>query len=790
MTEISLDEIYMSYAFNDVLKGFSFKINIGERVGLIGPNGTGKTTLLRLIIKEEIPSKGTISVRKSSSIGYLRQIPPLEADGVLASDVYLRGIRELLEMKEELEILESNMSHHENSIKKYTKLREIFELKGGYEINKRVNTIKNVFKLSEELMNREYNKLSGGEKTIINLASLVLSEPDILLLDEPTNHLDIDTLEWLEDFLKNYKGTVLIISHDRYFLDRVITKIVSIDEGKEDIYFGNYSYYLDESEKRFLAEFQAYKNQQKEIKALKEAIERLKMWGQKSDNPLTFKRMHAIEKRLEKMDVIDKPREKKKLPIRFNEGKRSSNHVIDIEGLNLSIGDNELLVNSKMSLMYKDRLCLMGKNGTGKTTLIKAILDNNREEIKIASNTLIGYIPQEVRFDDESLTIYEHMRAIFIGSEEELRSKLFQFYFGSETIGKKLKTLSGGEKVRIKLLELIIKNSNLLILDEPTNHIDVETKELLEESLLDFEGTILFISHDRYFINKIATKIVRIEDKKLVSYDGNYDDIKDKKIIKEEIVKEEKQVIINGSNRLNSYLNDSKVSEISDGIYKLKKNSRVFLLKVKDHLSEESMRMDYLEGKLLIPKKMFYEKYNNKSYILTESLKGNPLNSEYFINHPEEGIKIIIEAFNAIYSIDYSDCIFDEMIDTKIKRIENTINLELPIEEETYKKEFINKKAMVNYLKGNKQKSVIGFTLGNMSLDNIYAFNNSFSGISDVSECGISDIYYDLVSIDSSIEKYYGVKYVGMFYNELGIEKEEAKSKYYKLLNYLKNKTK
>lgn len=789
MIEISLNKINKSYGFNNVLNNLSFDVKTNERIALIGSNGCGKTTTLKIIMGIESYDSGNISIRKESKIGYLTQMPPKEDDNVSVKSVYLRGVQELIDLENKISDFVENMSSNEKDIKLLDKLQEEFRISGGYSLKEKIEKIRNGFKITNELLDREYNKLSGGEKTLINLASIILSNPDILLLDEPTNHLDIDTLEWFEEYLSSYNGTVVIISHDRYFLDKTVNKIIEIENGNANIYHGNYSYYLKESEKRLMIEFQNYKNQQKEIKALKEAIERYKVWGAKSDNPMFFRRAKAIETRLEKMEVIEKPKTKSELRINLNVEDRTSNRVMVISNLDLKIGNKELLRNSHMEVYYKERVCLMGKNGAGKTTLIKNILNNTHDNIKLGTNIKIGYIPQEIRFDNEDLTIYEHMRKIFVGSESELRSKLNQFYFTADNIDKKVKNLSGGEKVRLKLLELILKNANFLILDEPTNHIDIDTREILEESLLAYDGTILFISHDRYFINKIATKIVMIENKEMITYNGNYDSIKKKSndVIIKEVAKP--QIIIKGSNRLNEFLKTAtSIEKITIGcsgkkVYKIRKKSKVFYLKVANHLSKESISLDYLKDKVIVPEKVFYEKYNGMSYLLTKSLNGIMLCDDYFDDHVMEGIDIIVEAFNALYNIDYSDCVIDETIPVKIKRIEENIGL---IKEEDIKKEILDrfhtKQAILKYLKGNMPKQIIGFTHGDMSLPNIYACNGHFSGLLDTEDAGLSDIYYDLVVCEMSIERNYGEEYVDVFYEKLGIEKDEFKSDYYRIL--------
>lgn len=789
MIEISLNKINKSYGFNSVLNDLSFDIKSGERVALIGSNGCGKTTTLRLIMGLESIDSGTINVRHGSKIGYLTQIPPLEEENVLANDVYLRGIKDLIDLENKINDFVSKMNSSEKDIKELASMQEEFRIKGGFQLKEKIEKVKHGFKITDSVLNTKYNLLSGGEKTIVNLASLVLSNPDILLLDEPTNHLDIETLEWFEEYLSTYKGALLLVSHDRYFMDRVCNKIICIESGHEDIYYGNYSYYLDESDKRFLLQMQRYKNQQKEIKAIKEAIVRLKEWGQKSDNPIFFRRASSMEKRLERMEKIEKPFERKDLKINLDTLERSANWVLDIKNLDLKIDTKSLLEKSNMNVYFKERVCLMGKNGCGKTTLIKNIMNNTHESIKIGVNVSIGYIPQEIRFTNEELTIYEYMRSIFVGSESELRSKLSRFYFGEEAISKKLKMISGGEKVRIKLLELILKKNNFLILDEPTNHIDIDTREILEDALLDFDGTILFISHDRYFINKIATKIVRFEDKHLVTYNGNYDYLQSIDSKRQIVIPEiKKEVTLKGSNRLNEFLKDaSRIEEVTIGcnskVYRIRKKSKVFYLKIADHLSKESIMLDYLKDKINVPEKIFYEKYDGKSYILSKEIKGEMLCSSYYEENPLEGIDIIIDAFNHLYNIDYSDCVVDETIDSKIKEIESRFS---SIKIEDIKKEILDrfhtKENILKYLKGNKPKQIIGFTHGDMSLPNIYALNHKFNGLIDVGNAGISDIYFDLVVCEMSIERNYGKEYVDVFYDKIGIEKDEFKSDYYRIL--------
>ena len=539
MIEINFNKVYKNFGFGNILDGVSFEIQTGEIVALIGNNGEGKSTILNIINKDENITDGTVTIRNGSKIGYLKQIVEKE-DNTTVRDILNRSLKEIFDMEEKLFDYEMKMEKAtpdelDKLIVKYTNLQDRFIEKDGYAVHKKLGKVVKGFKI-EHLLDMNYNNLSGGEKRIVSLASLILEEPDILLLDEPTNHLDIDTLEWFEDYLKSIKKTILIVSHDRYFLDRVTTKIFYLERGTIDIYHGNYTYFEEEKEKRIMIEFENYKNQQKKIEAMKEAIKRLKEFGQKASptgGEIFFKRAASIQKRLDKMDVIEKRKENKELNLDFSITHRSGKDVLKIKNKDLYIGDRLLIKSIHLDLEYGDKTCIIGKNGTGKSTLIKYIMnlynsDIIDENIKLGSNIKIGYIPQEITFEDNNKTLYEYARYIFEGEDRLLRSKLFNFHFFNNDLLKKVGTLSGGEKVRLKLFELMEKNSNFLILDEPTNHIDIETRTILEDALLSYKGTLLFISHDRYFINKIANKVYDINNQRMTLYLGNYDYYKEK----------------------------------------------------------------------------------------------------------------------------------------------------------------------------------------------------------------------------------------------------------------------
>ena len=541
MMDISIANAKKNYGFKNVLDGFVLDVTSGEKIGLIGPNGCGKTTLFKLITKEEVLDSGSISIRKGANVRLLSQMPPVVDDECTVRDILTRDFKDIFEIEAHMKELEKQMSvadpdELERILDCYGKLQNRFMDLDGYTIDSKISELCNKFRIDENMLNRKFNTLSGGEKTIVNLASIMLSNPDILLLDEPTNNLDIDTLEWLESYLKSYTGTIILCSHDRYFLDKVISKIVLIERGKSEIFFGNYSYYLEENERRTLAEFEQYKDQQKMIEAMKRKIKQLQEFGKLAypGGESFFKRAASIQKRLDKIELLDKPETAKEIPLNFQMTDRSGKQVLMVRDFDLTVADKDLLDQVSFDVAFKDRTCLMGKNGSGKSTLIKYIMglyENEHEDdhVRIGSNISIGYIPQTITFEDDNATILDVARKSYYGSETHLRASLAKFMFNGENVFKRVGTLSGGEKVRLKLFELMQKNVNLLIMDEPTNHIDITTQEVLEEALKEYPGTILFISHDRYFINEIAQKILYIEDKGITEYLGNYDDYRDTK---------------------------------------------------------------------------------------------------------------------------------------------------------------------------------------------------------------------------------------------------------------------
>ena len=541
MIAIELNNIKKNYGLKNVLDGFNLEIKIGERVALIGQNGCGKTTILNIISKEENIDSGTINIRKGASLGILKQIYENEKEDVLIIDYLYNSFKRIMELEQKLRNLEEKMALEKDSneleklMKTYGNIQEEFVMLGGYEVQEKFSKICSKFKIDEKMKNQNYNNLSGGERTRVNLAKLFLKNPDILLLDEPTNHLDIESLNFLEELVLNYKGTVLIVSHDRYFLDKVITKTVLMENGKDKIYFGNYSYFLREDERRTLAEFENYKDQQKQIEKMKESIKTLRKFGDIAKNEMFYKRAKSIEKKLEKLEVLEKvDLNKKSIDLKFNLENRSGKDVLRIKDLSKKFDEKVIFENANMFLNYGEKVALIAKNGAGKSTLINMILGKDNDffgKIQVGLSTKIGYIPQNIVFENENKTVLDYFWEENNFSETIARSILSKYGFRGENVFKKIGKLSGGEKVRLILIKLIQKDINFLILDEPTNHIDIDTREILEDALKEYKGTVLFISHDRYFINKLADRVVNIEECKTKSYVGNYDEFEKRQVM-------------------------------------------------------------------------------------------------------------------------------------------------------------------------------------------------------------------------------------------------------------------
>lgn len=531
MIELALNGINKFFGATKVLENITFDVQTGEKVGIVGRNGSGKTTVLKIIDGIESQDEGMLSIRKGATLGYLDQIPSFPQDFTVLK-VLESAFDELHKISDEMRMLENNMSGLIEqtlniAVKKHGELQHIFELEGGYEIEEQMSKVCTGLKINENFKTQLFSTLSGGEKTIVILGKILLQKSEIMLLDEPSNHLDMESIEWLEDYLREYKGTALIVSHDRYFLDRVATKIVEIEDMESTTYIGNYSTYVETKEKNMLLQFEAFKDQQKKIQTMEKTAKDLRDWGLRADNNKFFRRAVSIEKKLEKLIRIEKPKfDKENMKLNFSKTDRSGNEVIKIKDLTKSFDNKILLDNANLLVRYGEKTALIGRNGCGKSTLLKLMLNEYETDsgsATLGANIKVGYLPQNVTFENEEHTVLEAFRDNIIIPEGKAREYLAKFMFFGESVFKKVKNLSGGEKSRLKLGMLMYEELNLLILDEPTNHLDIDSMETLEETLKSFEGTIFFISHDRYFINSLCGRIIEIKDKKFINYDGNYD---------------------------------------------------------------------------------------------------------------------------------------------------------------------------------------------------------------------------------------------------------------------------
>ncbi|WP_199616228.1 ribosomal protection-like ABC-F family protein [Paenibacillus alkalitolerans] len=530
-----------------VFQDLSLEIHEGDRVGLVGPNGCGKTTVLKLLSGAEPPDGGSIHYKKGSQVGLLAQIPEF-GPAVTAMEVLLEAFADLLRMRKRMAQLEEDMANPdpsvmEKALKEYGAVQDAFSANGGYEMDANLSRVADGLGITG-LLHQPFSSLSGGERTKVCLGRILLLGPDLLLLDEPTNHLDLFAVEWLESYLLDYRGSVLIVSHDRYFLDRVTNKIFDMEGGSVDIYHGNYSYFVEEKERRLLVEFAAYQEQQKKIKKMEEAIKRFRMWGAQSDNPKFFKKAASMQKAIDRMEKLDRPvLERKKMGLTFEPEDRSGKDVVVMEGVGKSFGGGSddcfgcgavkmLYTNVNMLVRYRESVAIVGENGSGKSTLLRMVtegLEPDAGKVKIGSNVKIGYLAQHDLFSDEEMTVIGAFRDTVMVEEGVARHLLAKFLFYGASVFRKVKSLSGGERMRLRLAQLMHQDLNVLVLDEPTNHLDIDAREALEDALKSFPGTIICVSHDRYFLNKLFPVTFWLEEGTLTRYEGNYNEAKRKR---------------------------------------------------------------------------------------------------------------------------------------------------------------------------------------------------------------------------------------------------------------------
>lgn len=545
MLELTMYNVLKHYGENFILDNAGFTVYEGEKAGIAGANGSGKSTILKLLAGIEpmdidyrkiCEGKSRISISKGTTIGYLEQISSYP-DHFKVKDILNLAFEEIDRLEEQQKALEKEMEHLqgtdlEAALKQYSQLQQDYYMKGGYDRNEKLSKVCTGLKFDDAFLQKEFKILSGGEKTTVNLGKILLENPDVLLLDEPTNHLDMDSVEWLEKYLKSYKGMVIIVSHDRYFLDNVVTKIVEVENRRCETYDGNYSDYVRQKEEDMLLQFENYKDQKKKIHAMENAIKDLRDWAQRADNNKFFRRAASMQRKLDKMERIDRPVfEKQNIKISFKSAERSGNEVLKVSGLSKSFEGKKIFENTDLYISLGERVALIGPNGSGKTTFLKMLLGEinaDQGQILQGANIKLSYLPQHVTFNNEEDTVIDCFRENKYILEGKAREYLARFMFFGKDPYKRVKHLSGGEKVRLKLSMLLYEETNFLILDEPTNHLDIDSIEVLEEALEDFNGTILFISHDRYFINKVCSRVVAIEANKFADYAGNYDYYKNK----------------------------------------------------------------------------------------------------------------------------------------------------------------------------------------------------------------------------------------------------------------------
>lgn len=525
---LSCQNISKAFVENQVLKNVSFHIEDHEKAAIVGINGAGKTTLLRIIVGEMTPDDGQVVLAKDKTLGYLAQNSTVDTSHTIYEEL-LSVKADLLRLEEKIRECENNMKHAdgdalEDLMKQYTSLTHAFETGGGYLYRSELVGVLKGLGFTEDEFSKPVATLSGGQKTRVALGRLLLQNPDLIILDEPTNHLDMTSIAWLETYLLNYKGAVLIVSHDRYFLDRIAGKVIEIDQSKATTFMGNYSDYAVKKEQLRVAAWNAYMNQQRNIKHQEEVIEKLKSFNREK----SIKRAESREKMLDKIEVIEKPSEvRTDMKLTLTPRILSGNDVLTVEHLSKSFDSHKLFTDVNFEIKRGEHVAIIGDNGSGKTTLLKilnGLVPADQGTFRLGSNVEIGYYDQEHHVLHSEKTLFEEISDDYpYLNNTQIRNVLAAFLFTGEDVFKRISDLSGGERGRVSLAKLVLSNANFLILDEPTNHLDIMSKEILEDALNGYEGTILYVSHDRYFINRTAHRILDLTEGQFVSYVGNYD---------------------------------------------------------------------------------------------------------------------------------------------------------------------------------------------------------------------------------------------------------------------------
>lgn len=526
----------------NILDGLSFEVRSGEHIGILGNNGAGKTTLFRILAGEILPDSGEIIVCNGKRFGLISQIP-VYPDCFTVEDVLKTAHTHIFDLEERMHFLTIKMSEEksEDILCEYGTVAAEYERLGGYYAESERSRVANGLEISEKMRLRLFSKLSGGEKTRVNLARLIIEDTDILLLDEPTNHLDLRATEWLEEYIDKFKGTVLAISHDRYFLDKTVSRCIEIVDGKTEFYSGNYSFFAIEKLRRYNEQLKQFEKSRSKIAQLSESADRLHLWAFLGNDAL-HKRAFSIEKRIERLTQTERPKKKRALKIKFAQQEFLGDEVLVTDRLSKSFDGKKLFSDVDLFINGAERIALIGDNGSGKSTLIKLILGEEEPEsggVRLGSSVKYAYLPQTIKFEHPERSLLDTVLYSDKCTPQQARDRLGSFHFCGEDVFKPVSTLSGGEKSRLQLSMLMHRQVNLLILDEPTNHLDINNREWIEESLESFEETLLFVSHDRYFIEKFANRIWELEDGKLIDFNGSYSEYRDYKKRRYELEKRE-----------------------------------------------------------------------------------------------------------------------------------------------------------------------------------------------------------------------------------------------------------
>lgn len=587
---LSCNNISKSFGTDVIIKSCSFNIEDHEKAAIVGINGAGKSTLLKIITGIEPADTGLVTLAKDKTLGYLSQQQNLNSDNTIYDEL-LSVKQYILDMEAQLRSIENQMKSADDTaletlMKKYSDLNHEFELNNGYAYKSEITGVLKGLGFAEEDFTLNVNTLSGGQKTRVALGRLLLSKPDIILLDEPTNHLDMESISWLENYLLNYSGAVLIVAHDRYFLDKIVSKIIELDNGNATVFSGNYTDYA--SKKAILRNMQLkeYLNQQREIKHQEEVITKLKQFNREK----SIKRAESREKMLNNMEFVDKPEIlNDKMDIKLEPNVISGNDVLTVDNLTKGFDGTVLFDNICFQIKRGERVALIGSNGTGKTTILKlinGIIPADSGSIYLGAKVNIGYYDQEHHVLDPDKTIFDEIRDAYPDlNNTQIRNTLAAFLFTNEDVFKYIKDLSGGERGRVSLAKLMLSNANFLILDEPTNHLDITSKEILENALNSYTGTVLFVSHDRYFINSTATRIIELANKTVVNYIGNYDYYLEKKDIL-------------GAKPITNNISKSSSSAISKLNWQEEKVKQAQQKKIKNEIKRTEERMALIEAEI------------------------------------------------------------------------------------------------------------------------------------------------------------------------------------------------